>query len=172
MWLWLCKKPWKLWPCPQGLQRKAELMALIRALFLVQGIKMNIYTDSWHTFSVVHAQRAIRKERIPNDRQKRNQTQPRNTTTVGSYQWALPGGHDTLPWPSKGETPIAKGNWLADQTAQRATKIETPTMMGSPLPQIDLFGYCPKYSEKDLDWQKNRGTMLNTQQDGKVTSEE
>ena len=44
--------------------QKAELIALIRALVLSQGKKVNIYMDSKYTFMVIHAHGAIWKERV------------------------------------------------------------------------------------------------------------
>ncbi|RMC10946.1 hypothetical protein DUI87_12659 [Hirundo rustica rustica] len=43
--------------------QKAEIIALIRALELAKGKGINIYTDSRYAFGVVHAHRAIWKER-------------------------------------------------------------------------------------------------------------
>lgn len=50
--------------------QKAETIALTRALFLAQGKRVNIYTDSWYAFLVVHVNRAIWKERrrLTNDK--------------------------------------------------------------------------------------------------------
>lgn len=43
--------------------QKAKLVALTRALELSQGKKVNIWTDSKYTFSILHAHGAIWKER-------------------------------------------------------------------------------------------------------------
>ncbi|TRZ06854.1 hypothetical protein HGM15179_020255 [Zosterops borbonicus] len=52
----------KALPADVSLQ-KAELIALTRALDLNKGKKVNIWTDSKYTFSVVHAHGAIWKEK-------------------------------------------------------------------------------------------------------------
>ena len=51
-------------PLPAGwLAQQAELYALVRALTLGEGKRVNIYTDSWYAFATVHIHGAIYKER-------------------------------------------------------------------------------------------------------------
>jgi ribonuclease HI len=51
-------------PLPAGTSaQKADLIALIRALTLGMGKRLNIYTDSKYTFLVLHAHAAIWRER-------------------------------------------------------------------------------------------------------------
>ena len=49
-------------PLPKGtLAQKAELIALTRALQLVAGIRVNIYTDSTYAFTTLHVRGALYK---------------------------------------------------------------------------------------------------------------
>ena len=51
-------------PLPSGTSsQKAELIALTRALTLTANKRANIYTDSKHTFHIIHSHAAIWKER-------------------------------------------------------------------------------------------------------------
>ena len=51
-------------PLPKGTSaRRAEIIALTRALELAEGLWVNIWTDSKYAFGVVHAHEAIWKER-------------------------------------------------------------------------------------------------------------
>ena len=50
-------------PTPGSSTQKTEIIARKRALLLTERKRMNIYTDSYYAFSVVHAHEAIWKER-------------------------------------------------------------------------------------------------------------
>lgn len=50
-------------PPPGSSAQKTEIIALKIALLLTERKRMNIYTDSYYAFSVVHAHEAIWKER-------------------------------------------------------------------------------------------------------------
>ncbi|XP_053142475.1 protein NYNRIN-like isoform X1 [Hemicordylus capensis] len=117
----------------------AELIALTRALQLAQDQKVNIFTDSKYSFSVVHAHTTIWRERGL-------------ITTDGSpikHGGQILGLLDAILLPSKvavmhcpghqrKDTEIAQGNTRADHTAKTAALLPPPPTV-TMLPLIPAF---------------------------------
>jgi ribonuclease HI len=68
---------------PNTLVQKAELIALIKALELDAGKKVNIYTDSRYAFAKAHIHGAIHKERGLLTSGKRNKKQAGDFGSLG-----------------------------------------------------------------------------------------
>nr|XP_034967967.1 uncharacterized protein LOC118083565 [Zootoca vivipara] len=125
-------------PLPPGTSAQlAEIIALTRALWLAEGMDINIYTDSKYAFLTLHAHGILWKERgLLTSRG--NQVQhpqalmdllnavwaPRQLAVIHCY------GHRT------GSSETARGNRLADQIAKNAAKQLSPAFfLGSLIPE-------------------------------------
>ena len=128
--------------------QKAELIALIRALELSQGKRVNTWTDSKYAFGVVRAHGAIRRERGPLSAQ--------GTTIQHAEQ--IPKLLETIPKPTAvtimhckahqlGKTGPNAGNRLADKAAKEAA--EKGILALVPEKSIKLPKETPNYNEKD-----------------------
>ncbi|KAF6372024.1 hypothetical protein mRhiFer1_009763 [Rhinolophus ferrumequinum] len=141
---------------PSGwLAQQAELWALIRALTLSEGQKVNIYTNSRDTFATVHIHGAIYKERGLLTAEGKTIKNKQEILKLLRTIW-LPQqvavihcrGHQT------GNKPSAVGNRLTDTTAKSAA-------MGSPSELLLVTNTTTtsllRYTKEELIWAKSEG---------------
>ncbi|KAF6351680.1 hypothetical protein mRhiFer1_010176 [Rhinolophus ferrumequinum] len=135
--------------------QRAELWALIRALTLSEGRKVNIYTDSRYAFATVHIHGAIYKERGLLTAEGKTIKNKQEILKLLQAIW-LPQqvviihcrGHQ------RDNEPSAVGNRLADTTA-------ISVVMGS-LSKLLLVTdttttSLPRYTKEELRWAKSEG---------------
>ena len=109
---------------PGSSAQKTEVIPLTRALLLTIGKQVNTYTDSLCAFSVVHAHRAIWKEKgllISNNEDLKHASEILSLFEVVHKppQVAIVHflGHQN------GKARLIKGNWLSDQAIKKVAKV-------------------------------------------------
>ena len=129
--------------------QKAELIALTRALQLSKGKKVNIYTDSKHAFMIVHAHRAIWKERgLLTAGQKEIKYAPEILALLQAVTEPKAVAVMHCPGHQKTDSYVAVGNRMADKADKKSAR--GPKFGGELIPQLDLSQCDPSYTEKDL----------------------
>lgn len=114
-------------PLPVGWSaQRAELWALVRALELSKGKKVNIYTDSRYAFATVHIHGAIYQERGLLTAEGKDIKNKAEILRLLKAVWAPAKvaiihcrGHQ------KEETAVARGNRRADQAAKEAAQTKS-----------------------------------------------
>ncbi|XP_071466099.1 uncharacterized protein [Marmota flaviventris] len=122
--------------------QRAELIALTQALKLAEGKKLNIYTDSRYAFATAHIHGEIYRRRGLLTSEGK---EIKNKTEILALLKALflPKKLSIIHCPShhKGDTPEARGNRLADETAKKAA-------LG---PQLLIMTLLPKRADPQRD---------------------
>lgn len=145
---------------PQGTSaQKAELVALTQALRWGKNKELNIYTDSRYAFATIHVHAAIYRERGLLTAEGKTVKNKEEILSLLEAVW-LPKkvavihckGHQKL------DSPIAKGNHLADKTAKEVSFLPI-----SPLTLLPLKGFptlklpeTPIYSSEEESLAKNK----------------
>uniref|UniRef100_A0A8I5N7B4 Uncharacterized protein n=1 Tax=Papio anubis TaxID=9555 RepID=A0A8I5N7B4_PAPAN len=142
-------------PLPPGTSaQKAELIALTQALTLGAGKKLTVYTDSRYAFAMAHIHGAIYRERgllTAEGKEIKNKQEILALLTALWRPEKLAIVH--CPGHQKPTTPIAQGNFLADQTARSVAKAPSQLLaLQLPDPGPWDLPYLPDYSEQDLQW--------------------
>ncbi|RMB92689.1 hypothetical protein DUI87_30998 [Hirundo rustica rustica] len=123
--------------------QKAEIIALIRALELAKGKEINIYTDSRYAFGVVHAHRAIWKERgLLNSQGKSIKHAQEILRLLDAVQLPEKVAIMHIKAHQKVISELEKENMLVDRAAKVAAKGEVPDG------KISIEGK-PIYNKKD-----------------------
>ncbi|RMC02442.1 hypothetical protein DUI87_20834 [Hirundo rustica rustica] len=105
--------------------QKAEIIALTRALELVKGKEINIYTDSRYAFGVVHAHGAIWKERgLLNSQGKSIKHAQEILRLLDAVQLPEKVAIMHIKAHQKVSSELEEGNMLADREAKDAAKGE------------------------------------------------
>ncbi|XP_012926732.1 uncharacterized protein LOC106009201 [Heterocephalus glaber] len=141
-------------PLPTGTSaQRAELIALTKALTLGKGQKLNIYTDGRYAFATAHIHGTIYRERGLLTAEGKTIKNREEILVLLAALW-LPKKLAIIHCP-RHQTPIAQGNNLANQTAQKIAleadltlTIQLPDKGGTALPET------PQYTEADLKWIK------------------
>ncbi|RMB92830.1 hypothetical protein DUI87_30724 [Hirundo rustica rustica] len=133
--------------------QKAEIIALIRALELAKGKEINIYTDSRYAFKVVHAHRAIWKERgLLNSQGKSIKHAQEILRLLDAIQLPERVAIMHINAHQKASSELEEGNMLADREAKDAAKGEVPSKAVEaaliPDGKISIEGK-PVYNKKD-----------------------
>ncbi|RMC20735.1 hypothetical protein DUI87_01587 [Hirundo rustica rustica] len=107
--------------------RKAEIIALIRALELAKGKEINIYTDSTYAFGVIHAHGAIWKERgLLNSQGRSIKHAQEILRLLDAVQLPERLAIMHIKAHQKVSSELEEGNMLADREAKEAAKGEVP----------------------------------------------
>ncbi|XP_062823254.1 uncharacterized protein LOC103277616 [Anolis carolinensis] len=145
--------------------QRAELIALIRALQLAKGKRVNIYTDSKYAFTTLHAHGAIYKERglLTSAGQ-----QIKNATEILQLLDAVWEPKEIAVMHCKGhqygEDQVTQGNRLADQQARKAadeSKSEESVLQLNITPTVESMTYSAQEKEWALaEGAKWKGNIL------------
>ena len=101
--------------------QRAKLIALTQALKKAEGKKANIYTDSRYAFATAHVHGEMYRRRgllTSEGKEIKNKNEILDLLQALFLPKRLSIIH--CPGHQKGNTPIAQGNHLADETAKRA----------------------------------------------------
>ncbi|XP_059687384.1 LOW QUALITY PROTEIN: uncharacterized protein LOC132319767 [Gavia stellata] len=135
---------------PKGTSaQRAEIIALVRALELAEGLRVNIWTDSKYAFGVVHAHGAIWKERgLLTAQGKHIKHADMILRLLDAVQLPSAVAIMHCKGHQKGNTAQEVGNKLADYEAKRAAEqgevLSLVPERALPLPDL------VDYDEKDL----------------------
>ncbi|XP_078293651.1 uncharacterized protein LOC132687086 [Panthera onca] len=136
--------------------QRAKLIALAEALTMGEGKRINIYTDSRYAFATTHIHRALYRERgllTAEAKTIKNETEILELLRALWLPKALAIIH--CPGHQKADTPVARGNRLADSKAKEAalsvTQVLTTTL---PDPGALTLPDTPNYTGTDLKWIK------------------
>lgn len=147
--------------------QRAELIALTKVLQLAKDKTANIYTDGRYAFATTHVRGQIYQERgllTAEGKTIKNKQEILNLLAAMWEPKRLAIIH--CPGHQRDETPIAKGNRLADQAARQAA-MGTPTKVLTQKPKLTnllpdpSLPRFPKYSPKDLDWITKKAGGIN-----------
>ncbi|RMC21041.1 hypothetical protein DUI87_01897 [Hirundo rustica rustica] len=121
-----CRKVIESGPLPTDTSaQKAEIIALTRALEIVKGKKVNIYTDLRYAFGVVHAHGAIWKERgLLNSQGKNIKHSQEILRLLEAVQLPEQVAIMHIEAHQKVSSELEEGNKLADREAKEAAKGE------------------------------------------------
>ncbi|XP_072598689.1 uncharacterized protein [Vulpes vulpes] len=135
----------------------AELTTLAKALTMGEGKRINIYTDSRSAFATTHIHRALYRERgllTAEGKTVKNQTEILELLRAPSLPKALAVIH--CPGHQKADTPVARGNRLADLKAKEVTLLVTQVLATTlPDPGALTLPDTPNYTDADLHWIKH-----------------
>ncbi|RMC02453.1 hypothetical protein DUI87_20846 [Hirundo rustica rustica] len=136
-----CRKVIESGPLPTDTSaQKAEIIALVRALEIAKGNKVNIYTDPRYAFGVVHAHGAIWKERgLLNSQGKNIKHSQEILRLLEAVQLPEQVAIMHIKAHQKVSSKLEEGNELADREAKEAAKGEI-TIEGALIPdgQVSL----------------------------------
>ncbi|TRZ09381.1 hypothetical protein HGM15179_017725 [Zosterops borbonicus] len=115
-------------PLPKNTSaQKAEIIALIRALELAEGKRINIYMDSRYAFGVVHAHGAIWKERgLLNSQGKNIRHAQEILRLLDAVQLPEKVAITHIKAHQKVSSELEEGNMLVDREANETAKSEIP----------------------------------------------
>ncbi|XP_048193187.1 uncharacterized protein LOC125344948 [Perognathus longimembris pacificus] len=108
--------------------QRAELIALTQALKMACGKRLNVYTDSRYAFATAHIHGEIYSRRgllTSEGKEVKNKREILALLNALFFPRKLSIMH--CPGHQKGDSPIARGNRMADETARRAAVIPVPT---------------------------------------------
>uniref|UniRef100_A0A5F7ZV67 Uncharacterized protein n=1 Tax=Macaca mulatta TaxID=9544 RepID=A0A5F7ZV67_MACMU len=142
-------------PLPPGTSaQRAELIALTQALTLGAEKKLTVYTDSRYAFATAHIHGAIYRERgllTAEGKEIKNKQEILALLTALWKPKKLAIVH--CPGHQKPTTPIARGNFLADQTARSIAKAPSQLLaLQFPDPGPRNLPCFPDYTEQDREW--------------------
>ncbi|XP_073862044.1 uncharacterized protein [Macaca fascicularis] len=142
-------------PLPPGTSaQRAELIALTQALTLGAEKKLTVYTDSRYAFATAHIHGAIYRERgllTAEGKEIKNKQEILALLTALWKPKKLAIVH--CPGHQKPTTPIARGNFLADQTARSIAKAPSQLLaLQLPNPGPRNLPCFPDYTEQDREW--------------------
>lgn len=162
---------------PETSPQKAELIALTKALELAKGQKVNIYTDSRYAFVTAHVHREIYKRRgLLTSAGK----EIKNKTEILALLRALflPKKVNIIHCPGhqKGDDPIVKGDWMADEMAKKAVlNSEILSLEEAPPSTEDYFQYSAQDLETiqklNVDFEEQKKKSLEISGQNRVTQE-
>ncbi|XP_072869099.1 uncharacterized protein [Chlorocebus sabaeus] len=139
---------------PRTSAQRAELIALTQALNLGAEKKLTVYTDSRYAFATAHIHGAIYRERgllTAEGKEIKNKQEILALLTALWKPKKLAIVH--CPGHQKPTTPIARGNFLADQTARSIAKAPGQLLMLQlPDPGPRDLPCFPDYTERDCEW--------------------
>ncbi|KAF4802945.1 hypothetical protein TURU_019131 [Turdus rufiventris] len=155
--------------------QKVKIIALTPALELAKGKEINIYTDSRYVFGVVHAHRAIWKERRLLSSQGKNIKHTQEILKLlDAVQLPEKVAIMHIKAHQKVNSELEQGNMLADREAKDTAKGEVPNEMVEatliPDGKISIEGK-PVYDKKDKKLIKEEEAAYN-QEGWAVTKEE
>ncbi|XP_048200257.1 LOW QUALITY PROTEIN: protein NYNRIN-like [Perognathus longimembris pacificus] len=107
--------------------QRAELIALTQALKMASGKRLNVYTDSRYAFATAHIHGEIYSRRGLLTSEGKEVKNKREILAL-LHALFLPRKLSIMHCPGhqKGDSPIARGNRMADETARRAAVISVP----------------------------------------------
>ncbi|XP_069901589.1 uncharacterized protein [Globicephala melas] len=122
---------------PQGTSaQRAELIALTRALEMAENKKVNIYTDSRYAFATAHIHGAIYQQRgllTSGGKEIKNKDEIVALLTALMLPTKVSIIH--CPGHQKGNTPIIRGNNMADQVAREIASGEVILGLSDKVPE-------------------------------------
>ncbi|CAD7687786.1 unnamed protein product [Nyctereutes procyonoides] len=146
----------ELKPGADPVKLRAELTALAKALTMGEGKRINIYTDSRCAFATAHVHGALHRERgllTAEGKTVKNKTEILELLRALWLPKAL--GIIHCPGHQKADTPVARGNRLADLKAKEAALLVTQ-VLATTLPDLGAptLPDTPNYTDADLHWIK------------------
>ena len=140
--------------------QRAELIALTQALRMAEGKRLNVYRDSRYAFSTAHIHGEIYRRRgllTSEGKEIKNKLEILALLKALFLPQKLSIMH--CPGHQKGQSPEAKGNRLADNTAREIAMKSTKTFQAFPLmnPEKAQASSSLPYSKEDIDLLKKMG---------------
>ena len=131
-------------------------MALAKALTMKNSKQINIYTNSRYAFATAHIHGAPYKERRLLTAEGKTTKNKREILELLRALWlpkVLTIAH--CPGHQRADTPVARGNRLADLKAKEAALLETQVLATMlPDPGALTLPDTPNYTDADLHWIK------------------
>lgn len=134
--------------------QRAELIVLTKALTMGAGKWINTYTDSRYAFTTAHIHGAIYRERellTAEGETIKNKAKILELLRVLWLPKALAIMH--CLGHQKADTPVARGNWLANLKAKEAALLVNHVLVTTlPDPGTPNLPDTPNYTDTDLQW--------------------
>lgn len=140
--------------------QRAELIALTQALRMAEGKRLNVYTDSRYAFATAHVHGEIYRRRgllTSEGKEIKNKTEILALLKALFLPHKLSISH--CQGHQKGDSPQARGNRLADETA-RQVALETSSMVLPIQPGTETPRDPLQYSDQDLKLLSDMGASL------------
>ncbi|KAL6092041.1 hypothetical protein STEG23_022247, partial [Scotinomys teguina] len=146
-------------PLPPGTSaQRAELVALTQALKLAEGKRLTVYTDSRYAFATAHIHGEIYRRRgllTSEGKEIKNKKEILDLLRALFLPRQLSIIH--CPGHQKADSPIARGNRMADLTARAAALEELEAGKVLALRDQQMYKDPPQYSSEDHELAKKMG---------------